>query len=60
MTLEKTIEMLTKQVRYYDQIYQVDIIDAFKLATEATKAWKTVQESLEPQFREWLPGETKE
>lgn len=59
MTLEEAIEILTFQVRIYNQIHQLDIIDALGLGIEAL-TWRKL---MEDDYGSWcgplLPGETE-
>ena len=58
MTIEKGIEILTQQVRYYNQVYQIDIVEALKLGIEALKRVQYNHGIILQTIHVPLPGET--
>lgn len=59
MTLEKAIEILNEFPNRYDDLLDLDDIEATKLGIEALKARKVWQDEEGWKPAELLPGETK-
>ena len=60
MTLKEAIEILTFQVKLYNEIHQQDTIDALKLGIEALRRLGQYRNWQPPSDIQLLPGETKD
>jgi len=60
ITIEKAIQELTQQVRYYNQIHQVDIIKALNLGVKALERFRNLRDSGKDVGMPLLKGEKRE
>ncbi len=60
MKITKAIEILKLAISDPDLVSAVDLMNAQKLAIEATKRFKSLREVIRVPYTELLPGETKD